>query len=177
MGSPRKARRFLQIILVVIITVVAFFIVYKRFQKDFDFHVAVCARFPRMAGYMKLVPVNEKALRSIIEWDEHAVTTFTNAFSDPVQVSVLSNGGHKHLRRVWDANGGYLILTSGRDPIDYEIFISYEGDLPVNLGLSSEGTPGTTITPEFLGNYDIVTIPIPSNRSLEFEYTHSEESR
>ncbi len=54
-----------------------------------------------------------------------------------------------------------MILTSGRDPVDFELHIRYENEMPRIMGEPFAEVVGmTTITREFLEDYEVVMIPI-----------------
>ncbi|MCH7226036.1 hypothetical protein [Haloferula sp. A504] len=155
-----KLRSWRWPILVLLCLMVAAVAAYRIAMRNFEVHVRVCTVFPRFANYMGMVPAEERSLDFFLQKDRFAVEKFTEAFSEPVQMSIHDNGGVLYLVRVWKAGSGYLVLTAGRDPRDFECFLRWEEDAPVSWGAFERRTEMSVLTREFLDDYEVIFIPI-----------------
>lgn len=135
--------------------------VHKVYRENFEAHVTICTRLPSLADFQWMARTSDESISELLQKDNFAYDKFTEFFSNPVRVSAWDNGAILYLTRVWKANDGYLILTSGRDPVDYELHIRYENEMPRMMGQPfAEVVEMTTVTPEFLEDYKVVMIPI-----------------
>jgi hypothetical protein len=133
----------------------------------------MCTFFPGFADYMGMLTVGERSVDLILQRDRFAVERLTEAFSDPVQLSIMDNGGILYLVRVWKAGHGYIVLTTGRDPRNYEIFLRWVNEKPEIWGPFERGTDMTAVTRTFLDGYEVVFVPIGSQGGLKVEQTAS----
>jgi hypothetical protein len=144
-------------------------------NESFEEHVTICTRFPSSADFRWMARPSDESIGELLQKDKFAYDKFTESFSDPVRVSVKDNGALFYLSRVWKANEGYLILTSGRDPMDYELHIRYVNEMPRMNEPFEEAVGMTTVTAEFLEDYEVVMIPI-GPRGVSVQQTDSSYS-
>jgi hypothetical protein len=136
--------------------------VHKVFSENYEAHVTICTRLPGLANFKWMTSATNGSIEKLLQRDQFAYNKFTESFSNPVRVSASDNGAILYLTRVWKTKNGYLILSSGRDPRDFEMHIRCAKEMPTLNKPFEKIVRMTTVTKEFLENYEVVMIPIGS---------------
>ena len=164
MKTNARKRLITWCVFIVLFTASIGFVVHKAYRESFQIHVTACSKLPSFAGFTWMAKVSEESAGELLEMDKFAYEKFSKSFSEPVPVSVWSNGAGLYLSRVWKVGDGYLILTCGRDPLDLELLIRYEDEMPKMMGEPfAKKMNMTIITPEFLEDYEVLLFPSSVN--------------
>lgn len=127
-----------------------------KIRNSFEAQVQISCSFPQYANYMSVMPASPESMEQLIRRDELAYNEFTKEYSEPVHVSVLDVGWTLYLNRVWKTDGGYITLSSGGDPRDYEISISYSKHSTEAIDPQALNKNIKTITQEFLKDHGLL---------------------
>jgi hypothetical protein len=148
--------------------------IYRFFHNNLEAHILMCAYFPKLADYRAFIDDDDKSMALVLQRDEFAYTKFTEFFSEPIQVSIHDNGAILSLKRVWKTSDGYLILATGRDPRDFEMYIYHSEEKPILNKPFEILSDLTTVTKAFLEDYKVAFIPISGPRGpLEIQHDRS----